>query len=132
MCEVTNVKSAPAWLETAKSGVEYTMRTRCPQWGRKHITVFRLRHVSDSFFVQLGHFFRYARHFDFQRLRWCSNSGQHPNWSRSKAAAVHRFGRVVITALLMPGRFAPMCNNVRHWPIADISSCSANVRLELT
>ena len=53
------------------------MRTRCPQCGRKHITVFRLRHVSDSFFVQLGHYFRYARHFDFPRLRWCPISGQH-------------------------------------------------------
>jgi hypothetical protein len=83
VCEVTNMKSSPAWLETAKSGVEYTVRTRCPQCGRKHITVFRLRHVSDSFFVQLGHFFRYANHFDFLRLRWCTNSGQHPNWSRS-------------------------------------------------
>src|SRR5690242_21362176 len=64
------------WRQTAKPDAEYTVRTRCPQCGRKHITVFRLRHVSDSFFVQLGHFFRYARHFDFQRLRWCTNSGQ--------------------------------------------------------
>jgi hypothetical protein len=80
--EVTNMKSAPAWLETAKSNAEYTVRARCPQCGRKHITVFRLRHVSDSFYVQLGHFFRYAKHFDFQRLRWCTNSGQHPNWCR--------------------------------------------------
>ena len=53
----TNMKSSPAWRETAKSGVEYTVRTRCPQCGRKHITAFRLRHVSDGFFVQLGHFF---------------------------------------------------------------------------
>ena len=50
---------------------------------RKHITVFRLRHISDSFFAQLGHFFRYARHFDFRRLRRCTNSGQHPNWRAS-------------------------------------------------
>ena len=50
---------------------------------RKHITVFRLRHVSDGIFVQLGHFFRYARHFDFPRLRWCPNSGRHPNWRAS-------------------------------------------------
>ena len=83
MCEVTNMKSFPAWFGTAKSSAEYTVRTRCPQCGRKHITAFRLRHVSDSFFVQLGHFFRYAKHFDFRRLRWCTNSGQHPNWSRS-------------------------------------------------
>ena len=40
--------------------------------------VFRLRHVSDSFFVQLGHFFRYAKHFDFARLRWCPNSAPAP------------------------------------------------------
>ena len=44
------MKSSPAWLETAKSGAKYTVRARCPQCGRKHITVFRLRHVSDSFF----------------------------------------------------------------------------------
>jgi hypothetical protein len=79
----TNMKSSLEGLETAKFGAEYTVRTRCPQCGRKHITVFRLRHVSDSIFVQLGHFFRYARHFDFLRLRWCTNSGQHPNWSGS-------------------------------------------------
>jgi hypothetical protein len=65
----------------AGTGAKYTVHSRCPQCGRKHITVFRLRHVSDSFFLQLGHFFRYARHFDFQRLRWCTNSGQHPKWS---------------------------------------------------
>jgi hypothetical protein len=34
--------------------------------------------------VQLGQFFRYARHFDFHRFRWCTNSGQHPNWRSSK------------------------------------------------
>ena len=62
---------------------QYTVRTRCPQCGRKHVTVFRLRHVSDSLFVHLGHFFRYARHFDFLRLRWCTASGQHPTWTRS-------------------------------------------------
>lgn len=66
-----------------KSDVKYTMRTRCPQCGRKHITVFRLRHVSDSLFLHLGHYFRYARHLNFQRLRWCSNSGQHPDWKPS-------------------------------------------------
>jgi hypothetical protein len=76
--------SSLAWLELAKFDAKYTVRTRCPQCGRKHITVFRLRHVSDSCFVQLGDFFRYAKHFDFQRLRWCTNSGQHPNWSTSK------------------------------------------------
>ena len=71
----TNMRSSLASLQPRKSAAKYTVRTRCPQCGRKHITVFRLRHVSDSFFVQLGHFFRYARHFDFQRLRWCINSG---------------------------------------------------------
>ena len=79
----TNMRLLLASLEPTESGAKYSVRTRCPQCGRKHITVFRLRHVSDSFFVQLGHFFRYARHFDFQRLRWCANSGQHPNWSAS-------------------------------------------------
>jgi len=64
-----------AGLETEKSKAKYTVRTRCPQCGRKHITVFRLRHVSDSFFLQLGHFFRYARHFDFLRLRWLHKLG---------------------------------------------------------
>jgi hypothetical protein len=77
------------WFEPAKSGTQYALRARCPQCGRKHITVFRLRHVSDSFFAQLGHFFRYAKHFDFHRLRWCTNSGQHPKWSPS----LNRFGR---------------------------------------
>jgi hypothetical protein len=77
------MKSSPAWLQTTKFGPEYTVRTRCPQCGRKHVTVFRLRHVSDSLFVHLGHFFRYARHFDFLRLRWCAASGQHPTWTRS-------------------------------------------------
>jgi hypothetical protein len=33
------MKSSPVRLETAKSGAEYTVRTRCPQCGRKHITV---------------------------------------------------------------------------------------------
>jgi len=61
--------------EPAKSDAKYSVRTRCPQCGRKHITVFRLRHVSDSFFLQLGHFFRYARHFDFLRLRWLHKLG---------------------------------------------------------
>jgi hypothetical protein len=70
-------------LGSATSDAKYTICARCPQCGRKHITVFRLRHVSDSFFVQLGYFFRYARHFDFVRLRWCPNSGQHPNWRPS-------------------------------------------------
>jgi len=74
------VKSSIFSSGAAKSHAKYTMRTRCPRCGRKHITVFRLRHVSDGFFVQLGQFFRYAKHFDFPRLRWCPNSGQHPNW----------------------------------------------------
>ncbi len=32
----------------------------------------RLRHVSDSFFLRLGEFFRFARHIDYRRLRWCA------------------------------------------------------------
>jgi hypothetical protein len=72
-----------ARLLPPKRDTAYTVRTRCPQCGRKHITVFRLRHVSDSLFLQLGHHFRYARHLDIQRLRWCINSGQHPDWKSS-------------------------------------------------
>jgi hypothetical protein len=75
------MRSSLAGSEPTKFGAKYAVSTRCPQCGRKHITVFRLRHVSDSFFVQLGQFFRYAKHFDFYRLRWCPNSGRHPNWS---------------------------------------------------
>jgi hypothetical protein len=77
------MRSPITWLGSRRSDAKYTLRTRCRQCGRKHITVFRLRHVSDSFFLQLGHFFHYARHFDFRRLRWCLNSGQHPNWRPS-------------------------------------------------
>ena len=77
------MRSPIARFGSAKLDAKYVMGTRCPQCGRKHITVFRLRHVSDSIFVQLGHFFRYAKHFDFARLRWCPNSGQHPNWRPS-------------------------------------------------
>ena len=77
------MKTPIAWFGSAKSDAKYTLRTRCPQCGRNHITVFRLRHVSDSIFVQLGQFFRYAKHFDFPRLRWCPNSGRHPNWRPS-------------------------------------------------
>jgi hypothetical protein len=72
--------SLVAWLGLPESDAKYTMRTRCPQCGRKHITVFRLRHVSDSLFLRLGHYFRYAGDLNFRRLRWCSNSGQHPDW----------------------------------------------------
>ena len=67
----------------SKSDAKYTMRGRCPHCGRNHITIFRLRHVSDSLFLHLGHFFRYARHFDFYRLRWCTNSDKHPDWKPS-------------------------------------------------
>ena len=56
-----------AWLEPRNSGVQYTVRTRCPQCGREHITVFRLLCLG-QLFVKLEHFFRYARHFDFHRL----------------------------------------------------------------
>ncbi len=72
-----------AWFGPPKSDAKYTVRARCPQCGRKHITVFRLRHVSDSLFLQLGHYFRYARHLNFHGLRWCPNSGQHPDWGPS-------------------------------------------------
>ena len=77
------MRSLVVRLGLTKAEPRYNVRTLCPQCGRTHITVFRLRHVSDSVFVQLGHFYRYARHFDFRRLRWCPNSGQHPNWRPS-------------------------------------------------
>jgi len=81
------MSSSPERSQSGKSGAKYTVRTRCPQCGREHITVFRLRHVSDSIFAHLGYFFRYRRHFDFRRFRWCTNSGQHPNWSPSTHAS---------------------------------------------
>lgn len=59
---------------------KYSVKSACPVCGRKHITVFRLRHVSDSFFAPLSNFYRYARHFNFRRLRWCPNSNQSPKW----------------------------------------------------
>jgi hypothetical protein len=80
---LARLRPAKSEANYTKSEANYTMSARCPQCGRKHITVFRLRHVSDSLFLQLGHFFRYARHFNFRRLRWCPNSGQHPDWKPS-------------------------------------------------
>jgi hypothetical protein len=73
------MKLFAARFNPASSDAKYTMRVRCPQCGRRHITVFRLRHVSDGWFLQLGQYFRYARHLNFQRLRWCANSGRHPD-----------------------------------------------------
>ncbi len=61
-------------------GTLYRVRTRCPECGRRHVTVFRLRHISDNFFMHLGAFYRYAWHFDFRRRRLCKNSGQCPDW----------------------------------------------------
>jgi hypothetical protein len=37
------MRSSRAAPDPAKSGAKYTVRTRCPQCGRKHITVFRVR-----------------------------------------------------------------------------------------
>jgi hypothetical protein len=72
-----------AWLVRSRSVAKYTVRARCPRCGRKHITVLRLRHVSDSLFLHLGDYFHYARHLNFQRLRWCPNSGRNPDWRGS-------------------------------------------------
>jgi hypothetical protein len=70
-----------AWFGASRrERVQYCVTTTCPKCGREHITVFKLRHISDSFFRKLGEGYRYARHFDFRRLRWCSNSLQHPKW----------------------------------------------------
>ena len=76
-------RSGPARFRPDRAEIKYTIRAKCPQCGRQHITVFRLRHVSDGFFVQLGQFFRFAKHIDFRRLRWCANLGQHPDWRSS-------------------------------------------------
>lgn len=42
-------------VEPAESDAKYAVPARCPRCGRKHITVSRLRHVSDNFFLQLAH-----------------------------------------------------------------------------
>jgi len=59
--------------------VAYTVEARCPKCGRDHITVFKLRHVSDSLFEAFDKFFRYATHDDADGAP-CSNSAKHPNW----------------------------------------------------
>jgi len=53
--------------------------TACPQCGRQHITVFKLRHITDSVFGRLGQFYKYDEHTDEKNER-CINSGKHPNW----------------------------------------------------
>lgn len=71
-----------AWfgVRRQKPEYEYTVVSPCPTCGRRHITVFKLRHRSDSFFTKVGDFYRYARHFDFKRLRVCPNSAKSPQW----------------------------------------------------
>jgi len=58
----------------------HPITTTCPVCGREHITVFRLRHISDDFFRRVGLYYRYARHFNWRRMRWCTNSERAPNW----------------------------------------------------
>ncbi len=64
--------------------VKYSVQTRCPKCQREHITVFRLRHISDEMLrklsdLKLGDFFCYTVHTDLQGAT-CANSAQHPNW----------------------------------------------------
>lgn len=63
---------------------KYSVTSRCPQCGREHITVFKLRHISDEMMdrlvsLKLGDFFRYEVHDDLVGAR-CLNSAQHPDW----------------------------------------------------
>ncbi len=72
-----------AWFEFDESGVESSeskITTPCPVCGRQHITVFRLRHLSDSIFRKVGQYYRYAKHFDYGRDKQCSNSDKNPDW----------------------------------------------------
>ena len=54
--------------------------TACPQCFRQHITVFKLRHISDNFFRRLGEFYAYEVHEDLNRNEQCTNSGKSPDW----------------------------------------------------
>ncbi|HEV8666325.1 MAG TPA: hypothetical protein VN665_00560 [Candidatus Paceibacterota bacterium] len=53
--------------------------TPCPQCGRQHVTVFKLRHLKDAFFHRLGEFYAYADHTGLDN-ETCTNSGKSPNW----------------------------------------------------
>jgi len=64
----------------------YDVTAACPVCGRQHITVFKLRHYSDSLFSNLGNFYRYAKHLDSSGNFWCSNSEQSPNWAPVRTA----------------------------------------------
>lgn len=77
------MRSTLAWFGDTEAApdTQHPVTTTCPTCGRKHITVLRLRHASDALLVQLGSFYQYARHFNFRRLRWCTKSGQNPDWS---------------------------------------------------
>lgn len=76
------MRSTLAWFGFDKPApaAEYSVIAKCPVCGRQHITVFRLRHISDSLWVRIGQSFRYAAHFDFRRMRRCANSGRNPKW----------------------------------------------------
>jgi hypothetical protein len=54
--------------------------TACPQCGRQHTTVFKLRHIKDSFFRRLGEFYAFAEHEDPKNNERCDNSGKNPDW----------------------------------------------------
>jgi hypothetical protein len=68
------MKLSSARLEMATAGAKYTVRTRCAQCGREHITGFRLRHVSDASSCSEA-LLSYAKHLDFLRLPWCKTLG---------------------------------------------------------
>lgn len=64
--------------------IVYAVKSPCPKCGRNHVTVFKLRHVSDELRVRLaslklGDLFRYAVH-NGKDGEFCLNSAQHPDW----------------------------------------------------
>ncbi len=58
---------------------DYSVKAKCPKCNREHITVFKLRHISDSVFASLSSFFRYEEHRK-ENGRRCPNSFKPPQW----------------------------------------------------
>ena len=81
------MRSSLASLEPARPDAKYSVRTRCPQCGRKHITVFRLRHVSTASSCSWAAF-SLREALRLPALCWCKNSGRHPEWRASKLFAI--------------------------------------------
>lgn len=77
------MRATLAWFSDRQEEIpeyaKYAVTGRCPQCGREHITIFRLRHISDSFFARLGEFFRYAEH-ERPDGATCENSDKPPEW----------------------------------------------------